>query len=133
VVSTFRSISVAQSDMSKVYLHDREGTYWPIPYSDRRLPVVTLSEINSARRQLLDAGHKRLTQRQVFDALEQQRELVEQAAGKSKKARRDLERARRGLSEAGASNPEPAPVPSEVTASKEELGPIVPFPVEEWS
>jgi putative transposase len=140
VISTFLSkprqkftVRYDPRDMSKVYLHDREGTYWPIPYSDRCLPVVTLSEINAARRQLLDAGHKRLTQKQVFDALDQQRELVEQAAGKSKKARRDRERARRGLSEAGASNAAPATAPSELAVSEGELGPIAPYPVEEWS
>jgi len=88
--------------MSQVYLRDTDGSYWPIPYSDRRLPAVTLSEINAVRRQLLDAGHRRLTQNEVFAALDQQRELVEQAAGKSKAAHRDVERARRALVESAA-------------------------------
>ena len=37
-------------DMSQVYLRDEEGQYWPIPYSDRRLPAVSLSEIQAASR-----------------------------------------------------------------------------------
>ena len=112
VISTFLSkprqtftVRYDPRDMSQVYLRDTDGTYWPIPYSDRCLPAVTLSEINAVRRRLLEAGHKRLTQNQVFEALDQQRELVERAAGKSKTARRDLERARLGLRE---SNPFPA-------------------------
>jgi putative transposase len=28
-------------DMSRVYLRDEEGQYWPIPYSDRRLLIAT--------------------------------------------------------------------------------------------
>jgi hypothetical protein len=55
------------------------------------------------------------------------------AAGKSKTARRDLERARLGLRE---SNPSPA-VPHDSTAevadAKDDIGPITPFAVEEWS
>ncbi len=140
VISTFLSkprqmftVRYDPRDMSRVYLRDPDGTYWPIPYSDRRLPAVTLSEINAIRRQLLDAGHVRLTQNQVFDALDQQRDLVEQAAGKSKAARRDLERARRGLSEAGASAATPYEAPPEVAAIEDDVSPIVPFAVEEWS
>ena len=116
-------------DMSRVYLRDPEGSYWPIPYSDRRLPAVTLSEIKAVRRQLLDAGNKRLTQNQVFEALDRQRDLVEQAAAKSKVVRRNLERMRRGLSEA-------APVPDEKPADKDlekDASLITPFAVEEWS
>ena len=119
-------------DMSQVYLRDPEGTYWPIPYSDRRLPAVTLSEIKAVRRQLLDAGHKRLTQNQVFEALDRQRDLVEQAAIKSKAARRDLERMRRGLREAEVA-PEPTETSADAGASEKDASLITPFAVEEWS
>ena len=117
-------------DMSRVYLRDPEGTYWPIPYSDRRLPAVTLSEINAVRRQLLDAGNKRLTQNQVFEALDRQRDLVEQAAAKSKLARRNLERMRRGLGEAEVA---PGPTDTPAAALENDASLITPFAVEEWS
>jgi putative transposase len=117
-------------DMSRIYLRDPEGTYWPIPYSDLRLPAVTLSEIKAVRRQLLDAGHKRLTQNQVFEALDRQRDLVEKAAAKSKVARRNLERMRRGLGEAEVV---PKPTCTSSEASDKDAGPITPFAVEEWS
>lgn len=120
-------------DMSQVYLRDPDGIYWPIPYIDRRLPAVTLSEINAVRRRLLDAGHGRLTQTQVFAALDQQRQLTEQAAGKSKAARRDRERARRGLLEATTS---PTPDRSRHPPRLDDVSghdAITPFAVEEWS
>ncbi len=140
VISTFLSkprqlftVRYDPRDMSQVYLRDPDGAYWPIPYSDRRLPAVTLSEINAVRRQLLDAGHKRLTQNQVFEALDRQRELVEQAATKSKTARRDLERARRGLREAATSTAAPCEASSNKEGSQDDGVSITPFAVEEWS
>jgi putative transposase len=140
VISTFLSsprqqflIRYDPRDMSQVYLRDSDGAYWPIPYSDRRLPAVTLSEINAVRRQLLDAGHKRLTQSQVFEALDRQRELVELATVRSKGARRDHDRARRGLHEAKASGANPSEKSATVKGPQGDDGPIIPFAVEEWS
>jgi putative transposase len=138
VISTFLSkprqmftVRYDPRDMSQVFLRDADGVYWPIPYSDRRLPAVTLSEINAVRRQLLDAGHTQLTQDQLFNALDRQRDLVKQAAGKSKAARRDLERARRGLAEAEGPTPTDAfPV---ADAMDDDVSAVVPFAVEEWS
>jgi hypothetical protein len=94
---------------------------------------VTLSEINAVRRHLLNAGHKRLTQNQVFEALDQQREIVEQAARQSKAARRDLERARQGLKEARGSLRPPENALRKVADLEGDGGPITPFSVEEWS
>jgi putative transposase len=121
-------------DMSTVYLRDPDGTYWPIPYSDRRLPAVTLSEINMARRRLLDAGHKRLTQGQLFEALDHQRELIKSAAKRSKAARRERER----LHEARQSQRgKQAPIhrSSDTTGDEAQMdvGPILPYAVEDWS
>ncbi|WP_051418236.1 Mu transposase C-terminal domain-containing protein [Roseomonas gilardii] len=48
-------------DMSRVYLRDADGQYWPIPYSDRRLPPVSLTELRAASRHLyLPAARLRL-------------------------------------------------------------------------
>jgi putative transposase len=121
-------------DMSTVYLRDRDGSYWPIPYSDRRLPAVTLSELNLARRRLLDAGHKRLTQGQLFDALDRQRVLVENAAAKTKAARRERERAQVALDRRQTRKGQGGVV-DDVTGSESsgETGPILPYAVEDWS
>jgi putative transposase len=121
-------------DMSTVYLRDPDGSYWPIPYSDRRLPAVTLSELNLARRRLLDAGHKRLTQGQLFDALARQRVLVESAAAKTKAARRERERAHVALDRRQTRKGQGGAV-NDVTGNESsgETGPILPYAVEDWS
>ena len=119
-------------DMSQVYLRDHDGTYWPIPYSDRRLPAVTLSELRAASRRLRASGEKSVTQRRIFASIDEQRRLVEQASSKKTAARREQERTRRAL--LGPSNVavnakrqgQPAPL-------DEDLGPVLPFAVEEWS
>jgi putative transposase len=119
-------------DMSQVYLRDHDGTYWPIPYSDRRLPAVTLSELRAASRRLRASGEKTVTQRRIFASIDEQRRLVEQASSKKTGARREQERTRRAL--LGPSNVavdakrrgQPAPL-------DEDLGPVLPFAVEEWS
>jgi len=67
-------------DISQVYLRDDDGTYWPIPYSDRRLPAVTLSELRAASQRLRASGEKSVTQRRIFASIDEQRRLVERAA-----------------------------------------------------
>ena len=121
-------------DMSTVYLRDPDGGYWPIPYSDRRLPAVTLSELNLARRQLLNAGHKRLTQGQLFEALAHQRVLVQRAAEKTKAARREHERAHVALGQRRARQGLAEQV-NDMTGDENsgEIGSILPYAVEDWS
>ena len=119
-------------DMSRVYLRDPDGVYWPIPYSDRRLPPVTLGEIRAASRRVRAAGERYVTQRQLFASLAQQRAVVEEARAKTRVARRELERthrALRGAAKAARSGARSEPVPSAET----EAEPIRPFEVEEWS
>jgi hypothetical protein len=62
--------------MSQVYLRDHDGTYWPIPYNDRRLPAVTLSELCAASRRLRASGEKSVTQRRILASIDEQRPLV---------------------------------------------------------
>ena len=118
-------------DLSRVYLRDPDGTYWPIPYSDRRLPAVTLAEVRAASRRLHAAGEKYVTQRQLFASMDTQRAIVEEASAKTKLARRDQERTRRALR---APARDRVVEPLEPAAPDEaDIGPILPFEVEEWS
>ena len=118
-------------DLSTVYLRDHDGHYWAIPYSDRRLPPVTLAEVKAASRRLSTRAEKSITQRELFASIEQQRTLIEQAVVQTKRLRREQERTIRALSgrtqarEVGRSAE--APVDGE-----EEGGPVLPYPVEEW-
>jgi putative transposase len=117
-------------DLSHVYLRDHDGTYWPIPYSDRRLPPVTLAEVKSASKRLQEAGEKGVTYKQIFASVEQQRLLIEGARAQTKLARRERERTTRALH----GGPRPREVPrSDPPAVEEDEGPILPYPVEEWS
>ena len=118
-------------DLSRVYLRDPDGTYWPIPYSDRRLPAVTLSEVKAASRRLRASGEMHVTQRRLFASMDEQRAIVEQAAVKTKLARRDQERTRRAL-RAPAKDKVVGP-PEPAAPDEADIGPILPFEVEEWS
>jgi putative transposase len=119
-------------DMSRVYLRDHDGSYWPIPCSDRRLPPVTLSELRAASRRLRASGEDAVTQRGIFASIDGQRRLVEQASSKKKGARREQEKTQRALR-----RPQGAVVDAkrqnEPPPTEDDPGPILPYAVEEWS
>jgi len=77
-------------------------------------------------------GEKNVTQRRIFASIDEQRRLVEQASSKKTGARREQERTRRALLGPGntAVNAKRRgqPVPRE-----DDVGPVLPFAVEEWS
>jgi putative transposase len=58
-------------DLSQVYVRDEEGMYWSIPYSDRRLPAVTLSDVNAASKRLHAAEKRNVNQRQIFASIDE--------------------------------------------------------------
>jgi putative transposase len=117
-------------DLSQVYLRDQDGSYWPIPYSDLRLPPVTLSEVKAASYRLRVAGQRYPTQQQIFASVEQQRALVEQATVQTKLSRREQERTMHALRGGRAARNDRK---REEPHSAEDDGPILPYPVEEWS
>jgi putative transposase len=82
-------------DLSRVFLRDEAGAYWPIPYSDRRLPPATLAEINAATRRLRAAGEHRVTSGRIFKAIEEQRVLVAAALATTKAVHREAVAQRR--------------------------------------
>ncbi len=119
-------------DMSRVFLRDPDGTYWPIPYSDIRLPPATLAEVQAASRHLHAAGKRYPTQAQIFASVMEQRALVEEAGAKTRGARREAERTRCALRRS-ASTEHPRRRADRAPADEVEAGPIRPFAVEEWS
>ena len=72
-----------------------------------------------------------VTQRRLFASMDEQRAIVEQAAVKTKLARRDQERTRRAL-RAPAKDKVVGP-PEPAAPDEADIGPILPFEVEEWS
>jgi len=119
-------------DLSQVYLRDNDGIYWPIPYSDRRLPPVTLAEVKAASKRLHDAGERYLTYKQIFASIDAQRMLIEQAATKTKQLRREQERSTRALRDGTLMRP-PRQRDDLPETDEDDVGPILPYPVEEWS
>lgn len=139
ILSTFlskrRQRSIVRYDprnMSRVYVRDVDGEYWPIPYSDRRLPPATLAEVRAASKRLRAVGERRATQEQIFASIDEQRAIVERASSESKPARRERERISRALR--GAAGEHDAARPQDAaSADGADDGPILPYPVEEWS
>lgn len=119
-------------DMSQIYLRDDDGSYWRIPYSDRRLPPATLWEIKSASERLRAAGHRDLNQRLIFDSIEAQRAIVEHAERESKMMRRERERTIRALRPMPRQSEFADPQPNTAPDAGDD-GPIEPYAVEEWS
>jgi putative transposase len=109
-------------DMSQVYLRDHDGTYWSIPYSDRRLPAITLAELRAASRRLCASGEKGVTQRRIFASIDEQRRLVEQASSKKAAAARAGVDPRLGLARGPVVMMELPPEPVDVSFYEELLG-----------
>ena len=114
------------NDLSRIFVLDQAGKYWPIPYADIRLPPITLAE---ARAFL--AGRKahekvRGQDPQVVEGVIKMRELVKLAAEKTKSARRTQQR--RTESKKQALGQRGAPPASGIDFSK----PAVDYTVEFW-
>jgi putative transposase len=109
-------------NLSRVYLEDRAGTFWPIPYRDLSLPPISLWELREAQRRLRERGRRALDERSLFDAIREQRHIIEEAQQTSR-ARRKRERM---LGTAPAETPDLESTPSSESADVE------PFEVEEW-
>lgn len=126
-------VSYDPRDLSRVFVRAPDGTRWPIRFADLRRAPITLGEHRRARTALRERGLSLVDEQLIFETIEAQRALVEDATRRTKAARQLAERRDRAL-EAAASN---APVAAE-PAQIEDERPIdwskVPvFPVEEWS
>jgi putative transposase len=61
--------------------------YFVIPYRDASLPPVSIHELRDARKAAKAAGYKDLDERKIFEFVNQQHEVVDQATDKTKSAR----------------------------------------------
>jgi putative transposase len=111
-------------NLSRIYLRDDAGHYWPIPYRDLALPPISLWEHREAMKRLRQDGRRAVDERLIFSTILEQRKLVD-AARRTARQRRAVERIRPLVS----STTNPASVTSQVEQASE----ITPFPVEEWS
>ena len=79
-------------NLSKVYVAGSDGRYHRIPLADLTLPPITLWERRAAMAKLRVDGGNTPAQAKMFEAVVDQRALVDQANAKTKAARRGVQR-----------------------------------------
>ncbi len=80
-------------NIGKIWFYDPKlKRYFPIPFADQSLPDMSIWEYKQARQYLKDKDEKFIHSQQIHDALTEMRELVEQSAQRTKKARRQAQR-----------------------------------------
>ena len=111
-------------NLSKVYVAGSDERYHPIPYADLTLPPITLWEQRAAMAKLRTDGDNAPAQLKMFDAVLDQRALVESASTTTKAARRSVQRRNDATTRTGAA----APLGPSVDYSK----PVKPAKAEVW-
>lgn len=80
-------------DISRLFFFEPNAKrYFVIPYRDAGLPPISLWEFREARKAAKDAGVKEMDERIIFEFANKQQEIQDQAALKTKAARRDDQR-----------------------------------------
>lgn len=114
------------SNLSRVYLLERGGSYLEIPYRDLSHGAVSLREIQMGARRLRALGASPKDEQKLFQAIQKQREIIENSKKKTLKARRQAQQARE-------SNPPSAPpAQPKIEVHSEPDSPVDPFPFEIW-
>ncbi|WFU07426.1 Mu transposase C-terminal domain-containing protein (plasmid) [Rhizobium sp. CB3171] len=121
-------------DLSTIFVRGPDGAQWPIRFADLRRPPITLGEHRRAQAALRERGLALVDEQLIFETIEAQRALVNEATRHTKAARQLAEKRDRAL---GAVKPNQSAAPAEPLQAHDEP-PIdwsrVPiFPVEEWS
>jgi putative transposase len=118
-------------DLSSIFVQSPDGPYWQIRYRDLGKPAITLWEYQLARKSLLDQGRREVNESMLFDAIEAQRCLVEEAAARTKSARRRHQRRVEALPP-GVMVPENGLIEHR-TAEATSDSPVLPYEIEDWS
>jgi putative transposase len=114
-------------NLERVYLQDLEGTYWRIPYLNLGLPPISLWELQEARRRLKDKGRRLVDEHAIFEAIREQRQIIEQARKATRRSVRERRKRERLVRTFPVQNPT-------ITLTRDKsLAEIKPFDVEEWS
>jgi putative transposase len=129
-------ISYDPRDLSTVFVQDPDGTRWPIRYANLQRPPITLGEHRRAQLLLKERGLAFVDEQLIFETIERQRAIVDDAVRDTKLARRLAERRDRAITGAarGRSQLE-ADAPDSLQGAAHPLNvePETVFPVEEWS
>ncbi|HDV7289276.1 TPA: DDE-type integrase/transposase/recombinase [Pasteurella multocida] len=80
-------------NIGKIWFYDPKlKRYFPIPFADQSLPDMSIWEYKQVRQFLKNKDKKLIHSQQIHDALTEMRDLVEQSAQRTKKARRQAQR-----------------------------------------
>lgn len=112
-------------DLSRIYLRDDDGTYWPIPYRDLGQPAISLWEQRAAVKRLRAEGHRALDDPVIFKSVLDQRAVVDAARSTTQQRRAQARRPE------GVTGTLPAQSQSASTAEVDD-GDVRPYPVQEW-
>lgn len=120
-------------DLSKVFLRGPDDAWQPLRFANICRPPITLWELRRAQAALKERGLRLVDEQLVFDTIERQRVIIEEASRRTKEARRSMERRDRALD--GAAELSAARGPEAVLEPEEpfDFSKIKLFPVEEWS
>jgi putative transposase len=111
-------------NLSRIFLRDAHGIYWPIPYRRLEQPAISLWEHRAAMTRLQAAGHRAIDDTLIFKSVQEQRTLVDTARSTTTRQRRAL--ARRPRKTEAAMSPRPDPL------DEPDYTDLPPYPVEEW-
>ena len=123
-------VSYDPRDLSTVFVRSPDGQRYPVRFADLRHPPITLAEHRRAQALLRERGRSLEDEQLIFQVIEEQRALVDAAAGETREARRVAERRDRALDGART-----YAVEEMDPESKENIGVLdhPGFEVEEWS
>jgi putative transposase len=75
-------------DLSRVFVRRPSGSFVEARYADITLPAITLREAKAAQKALNAKGRREIDMRTIARTAVEQRQLIERAAGATRKARR---------------------------------------------
>jgi putative transposase len=113
-------------NLSRIYLRDEHGTYWPIPYRNLGQPAISLWEQRAAVKRLRAEGHRMLDDPLIFESVLEQRAVVDRARTTTQQRRAQARRPDTAI-ETPVTLSQPQPTTTEL-----EYRDLPRFYVEEW-
>lgn len=115
-------------DISTIWFYDPDDNeYYPIPYRNSSYPAISVWELKAAKKRLKEERKKYHDEDQIFEAIKRMREIEDNAARKTKKARRSVERKKHVSMPPVQALPNEAKVTSGLVSEPAEKKKILPF------
>jgi putative transposase len=112
-------------NLSRIYVRDEHGTYWPIPYRDLGQPAISLWEQRAAVKRLREEGHRVLDDPLICESVLRQRAVVDTARSTTQQRRAQARRP-------DAATEALATVSGTHATAEVDYSDLPRYPVEEW-